>query len=300
MQMGESSSSSLLGSVINVSQDRDGVRIDAPHGWEINDVHHQWTKNETYHYETGNVFHLTSGQVLHTNLNTAEVHTTANVLTMHVDMTPIQVHINRNLIGGIRFHYEPNIRTRSYHYHHGHFVNLNSSSATEAGEIELHASQKIDFSSAPQLSSYMAVLSAAPPTTGKMTLKADGEMNLHSKENIKIVSGTNRKTSLSFTTTEAALDSETVGVFGGITLLLCGGSSNIELENDKITLMAGSTSCVFDKTANAIAANARSVSLNGKVMLGNPSASASPSRRQSIDESKSDSAPDSKRGSVPS
>lgn len=261
---------------MNVSQDRDGVRIDAPHGWEINDVHHQWTKNETHHYETGNILHMTSGQVLHANLNTVELHTTTNVLTTHVDLTPIQVHINQNPIGGIRFHYEPSKRTRSYHLHHGHFVNLNSSSATEAGEIELHASQKSDFRNAPQLSSYMAVLSAAQPTTGKMKLKADGEMNLHSKANIKIASGENSETKLSLTPahngarTEAKLSSEETFVSGEVKLSLTGGGSQIVVENNKTTINAGRTNCVFNGTSNSITTNANSSNFNGRINLGNP------------------------------
>ena len=279
--MGESSSYSMMGSVLSVSQDRDGVRIDAPHGWEINDVHHQWTKNETNHYETGNVFHMTSGQVLHTNLNTAEVHTTANVLTMHVDMTPIQVHFNRNMIGGIRFHYEPNIRTRSYHYHNGHFVNLNSSSATEAGEIELHASQKIDFSSAPQLSSYMAVLSAAPPTTGKMTLKADGEMKLHSKANIEIARGDRTHLTLS-TDNEAELGSSVTTVSGEQQVVLKAGPSEITLEQQSLRMNIAGMDVQFDGASRQIKTNATITNLNGKILLGNPSVSPPPlpARRQ--------------------
>jgi len=277
MQMGEFPSTSILGSVNLVSQDRDGVRIDAPHGWEIHDVHHLWNKNETYHWETGNVFHMTSGQVLHLNGNTAEVHTTANVLTMHLDITPLQVHINQNPIGGIRFHWEPSIRTRNYHYHNGHFVNVNSSSATEAGEIELHASQNDDFRNAPQLSKYrMSVLNATVPTTGKMTLKADGEMKLHSKANIKIASGENSETKLSLTPahngarTEAKLSSEETFVSGEVKLSLTGGGSQIVVENNKTTINAGRTNCVFNGTSNSITTNANSSNFNGRINLGNP------------------------------
>jgi len=281
--MGESSSSSLLGSVINVSQDRDGVRIDAPHGWEINDVHHQWTKNETHHYETGNVLHMTSGQVLHANLNLAEVHTTTNVFTMHVDITPLQVHFNQPLVPSLKAHIEPNFLTKTLHISAASHTVYQNHFHQSAGKIEIH-SKKFQPTTMVQ-----TILKGLKPASGKMTLEADGEMKLSSKGNIKIASGEDSETRLSLAPTNdngpgrAKLSSETTFVSARETLYLIGGGSDIEVEKNAISITTGQTTFNFDGAANRITSNATISEFNGRINLGSPSVASN--RRPSVSDS---------------
>ena len=253
--MGESTSYSMMGSVLKETQDREGVRIDAPHGWVINDVHHLWNKNETYHWETGNIFHMTSGQVYHANLNVAEVHTTTNALTMHVDLSPLHVHLNQ-MAAGIQFHYEPDSRIRKYHVHGGHLINVDNHFATEAHEIELHATKKLGL-------------------MGTMALEAGGAMTLESKSSIALESSSgNNKASLSLSGTDgnATLHSKnTTAVSGSTKTLVLGGDSTILLKNNSLELQSGSTTVSL--SPGKLATNGSDTKLNGKVTIGQPAIS---------------------------
>ncbi len=54
---------------LGIGGNRDGVRIVAPHDLQEHDEHKIWTKKNTWHWETGWVWHLTQGQVLHVDAN---------------------------------------------------------------------------------------------------------------------------------------------------------------------------------------------------------------------------------------
>ena len=254
--MGESTSYSMMGSVLKQSQDREGVRIDAPHGWVINDVHHAWTKNETYHWQTGNIFHMTSGQVFHANLNLAEIHTTTNVLTMHVDMTPLQAHFNQAFTG-IQVHYEPDSRIRKYHWHGGHWMNVVNLFETEAHEIELSATKD------PK--------DPATLTPGTMSLKADGELRLESKKHIVLESSQAAKAFLFLGGTDgnAKLDSGNItAVSGSNQALVQGADSTIVLKTGNLELKSGNT--FVSLSPGKLVTSGDNTQLKGKVTIGEP------------------------------
>jgi len=244
----------MMGSVLKETQDREGVRIDAPHGWVINDVHHLWNKNETYHWETGNVFHMTSGQVYHANLNVAEVHTTTNALTMHVDLSPLHVHLNQ-MAAGIQFHYEPDSRIRKYHVHGGHLINVDNHFATEAHEIELHATKKLGL-------------------MGTMALEAGGEMSLGSDMSITLIAGKvdqKRHSRLELLVDAILHSGKTTTVHGDDEARLEGGNSEITLKTGELKLESGAASVKLDN--GNLTTNGTDTKLNGKVTIGQPAVS---------------------------
>jgi hypothetical protein len=278
--MGESTSYSMMGSVLKQSQDREGVRIDAPHGWVINDVHHAWTKNETYHWETGNIFHMTSGQVYHANLNLAEVHTTTNALTMHVDMTPIQVHMNQGLSPvKLEVHLEPCFNTRTHHIHKGkhgsHFNELEQ----EAGEIKIHAVRGVhEIGGIPLLSKFMAGLESMAgikPTPGTLSLTADGEMTLLTKETMALCSATTKSSTSLLLDGDRGLvrlesQGKTVVQSSEETLVQVGESTIVLLKNNSCELLTKDASVTLGDgklTTNAPGGTR----LTGKVSLGEAS-----------------------------
>jgi hypothetical protein len=265
MQMGESTSYSMLGSVINVSQDRDGVRIDAPHGWEIHDVHHLWNKNETYHWETGNIFHMTSGQVLHLNFNSAEAHTTLNALTMHVDGTPLNVHIGQKLLA-FDVHLEPSGLHKQINVHGGPVHHVLNQFEQTAQEVTLTSKTAVSFLK-------KTVLNHPADHPGRMTFKADAEMSLKSNASIKLESPNAGTVSLSLNdpASEAILRSTTTTVEGTTEAKMNGGDSKISVQSQKLELSCGNASVKIEN--NILTTSGTETKLNGKVTLGNPATS---------------------------
>ncbi len=270
--MGEFPSTSILGSVNLVSQDRDGVRIDAPHGWEIHDVHHQWNKNKTLHIETGMVFHVTSGQVFHSNLNTAEVHTTANVLTMHFDVTPLNVHLRPAFIG-IDVHMELSQFRKHVNVHggHHHLLVKNFHQTSQAVHI---TSTKKPLSGWDKAADVMA---KSPGHRGTMTLEADGEMTLESNEEIKLAalrlgeSGASAGVVIQETGLASFFAKELLSLVGEERTLVKGGSSEVTIENGEIKVKSGAASVTLSN--GNLTTSATETKLNGKVTLGNPATS---------------------------
>jgi len=234
---------------------RDGVHIQAPHYVERHAEHKTWTSDNTYHWETGWVWHVTSGQVLHQNLNAMELHTTSNVVTMHLDITPMQIHVNQ-MLTGIQFHYEPATRIRKYHVHGGGVINVNNHFATEAHEIELHATEKLGLD-------------------GTMTLEADRDMTLVSKQSVVLESssGANKASlSLSGTHGTARLYSKLSTIVSGDTKTrVLGGDSTILLKQSSLELQSGSTTVSL--SPGKLETNGTDTKLNGRVTLGNPAVS---------------------------
>jgi len=260
----------MLGSVINKSQDREGVRIDAPHGWEIHDVHHQWTKNETFHWETGNVFHMTSGQVYHANLNLAELHTTTNVLTMHFDLTPLNVHLRPAFIG-MDVHMELSPLRKHYNYHKGHHHLLVSNFHQESQAVHIKSTTK-------EQSGWDRRADIGPRTPagqkGKMTLEADGVMTLSSTSEMKLLSGPENNPKAWLTLNggdgQAGLTSNKLTtVNSNIRTSISRGLENtIDLTNDSLSLQKGGARVVLRD--NDLTTNATTTALNGRVQIGNP------------------------------
>ena len=268
--MGESTSYSMMGSVLKPSQDREGVRIDTPHGWVINDVHHEWTKNETYHWETGNIFHMTSGQVFHANLNLAEVHTTTNALTMHVDITPLNVHM-RPLPIGFDVHIEASHFRKHVNVHggHHHLLVSNFHQESQAVHIKSTTNAQSGWDKAADL------LSHSPDHSGTMTLEADGEMKLRGNSvalNTGGSAGTIAKLDLGITQGAARIyTSKTVAVDSGTKTVVSGSNSFITLKKDTLDLKTARVTITLSN--GNLTTSARSTTLNGKVTLGQPATS---------------------------
>ena len=265
--MSESTSSSMMGSVLKQTQDREGVHIDTPHGWVINDVHHAWTKNETYHWETGNIFHMTSGQVLHVNLNTVEVHATMNVLTMHVDITPLNVHIIQSFLG-IDVHIEAGHLRKHVNIHGGHHHQLVSNFHQESQAVHIESTKK-----AQSLSDKAADLLAHGPDAkhlGTMNLEAEGNMTLQG-DTIVLNAGTAKEAAqlnLGQIPGVARMSaSKTAGVYSDLTEV-AGGNSTITLIKDKLDLKT--TGVSISLGGKNLTTNATETVLNGKVTIGNP------------------------------
>jgi hypothetical protein len=261
----------MMGSVLKETQDREGVRIDAPHGWVINDVHHLWNKNETYHWETGNVFHMTSGQVYHANLNLAEVHTTTNALTMHVDLTPLNVHM-RPVPIGIDVHLEASHLRKHVNVHGGHHHQLVS---------DFHqSSQSVHITSTTRpLSGWdkaADVLAHGPDHRGTMTLEADGEMKLESDESIELevyLGGTSQAgVSISSKDGFALLSGKKTAMLSSDErVFVTGGDSTATLQKNKLVLESGAASVKLDN--GNLTTNGTDTKLNGKVTIGQPAVS---------------------------
>jgi hypothetical protein len=263
--MSESTSYSMMGSVLKQSQDREGVRIDTPHGWVINDVHHEWTKNETYHWETGNIFHMTSGQVYHANLNLAEVHTTTNALTMHVDITPLNVHM-RPLPIGFDVHIEASHFRKHVNVHGGHHHQLVSNFHQESNAVHITSTkqQQTGWDKAADL------LAHGPDADhlGTMTLEADGEMTLESMEKVTLQGGS--ETSLYLGPNGfAAVKSKTKTFVGSDKqVAVNGGGSTINVKKDQLDLTSGSA--LVSLTQGNLKTSANKTELNGTVHIGQP------------------------------
>jgi hypothetical protein len=255
----------MMGSILPPSENREGVLIEAPHGWEINDVHHQWNKNETYHWETGNTFHMTSGQVLHVSLNLAELHTTANVATMHLDITPLNVHM-RPMPIGFDVHIEASHLRKHVNVHGGHHHQLVSNFHQESQAVHIKSTTKAQsgWDKAADL------LAHSPDHLGTMTLEADGEMTLESKTSIRL--SANARGMLHF---DNKGNAELV-VTDNVTLasrktVVKAGNSEATLKNGELKLESGAA--IVTLSNGNLTTNGTETKLNGKVTLGQPATS---------------------------
>ena len=267
--MGESTSYSMMGSVLKQSQDREGVRIDAPHGWVINDVHHAWTKNETYHWETGNIFHMTSGQVYHASLNLAEVHTTTNALTMHVDMTPINFHMRPNPVG-IDVHLDISPLRKHINLHCGHHHDIMRTFSHTAQELHLESERR-------PLPSWASLAAVGPPPAhpGTITLAADDEMLLKSYELIDLValswgeSAPSAAVTINETGEAIFYAKKLLNLASNEETLVEGGGSQVALKDGEINIKAGKASVTLNdgKLTTTATGGTR---IKGRVSLGEP------------------------------
>ena len=266
--MGEFPSTSLLGSVNLVSQDRDGVRIDAPHGWEIHDVHHQWNKNKTLHIETGMVFHVTSGQVFHSNLNTAEVHGTANALTMHVDFTPLNVHIALKPLA-----FDVHIARSGKH---GHWNVGGGGHHTLVGEIHQEAQDVRITSTQRELgfADKRANVSKAPAQKGNMPLEAERVLTIKASTSIgleaRVNPDNNNYASLSLNQDGNSTLRSTVRslVHSDTATGVVGGNSQIQLENDRLVLTSAAASVRL--SGGNLTMQGNNTVFRGRVRIGDP------------------------------
>jgi hypothetical protein len=246
----------------------DGVRIKAPHYLEQHDEHRSWTSNKTWHFETGWVYHVTAGQVLHQNLNLAEIHTTSNLMTMHLDITPLNVHIGQKLLA-FDVHIEPSRLHKQINVHGGPVKHVMNEFEQRAQEVTLTSTSKaLDFFE-------KTVLNHPAKNPGKMTFKADGLMSLKSNASIRLESPYIDPVSLSLNAVpgQAILTSTTTTVRGTTQANVAGGGSfanvgkgNIELNNAR--------GCSVVLNGNTLTTNATNTHLNagagGKVYIGQP------------------------------
>lgn len=249
----------------------DGVRIKAPHYLEQHDEHRTWTSNKTWHFETGWVYHVTAGQVLHQNLNLAEIHTTSNLMTMHLDITPLNVHIGQKL-AALDVHLEPSYLHKQYNYHGGSVHHVLNQFEQTAQEVKLTVKSKdIDF---------LHKLDLGHPAEhpGTMTLEADGVMSLKSEASIQLRGGQNdtlSKLDLSKDEGKAVLQSKTkTFVYSSTETVLAGGPPNREqgsaivLKQGNLLLSSGEARVTL--VNGNLTTTANDTKLNGKVTLGQP------------------------------
>ena len=260
--MSESTSFSMMGSVLKQTQDREGVHIDTPHGWVINDVHHAWTKNETYHWETGNIFHMTSGQVLHVNLNTVEVHATTSVLTMHVDITPLNVHIIPLPIG-IDVHIEASHLRKHVNIHGGHHHQLVSNFHQESQAVHIASTVK-----APSgWDKWADRLAHGPEQPGAMILEADEAMTL--KGNSIVLKTVDAYVTVGELAGYALIYADKYLILKGTKTCLAGDGPVINLRKDNVELENGKGASIKLSDAN-ITTEATKTELKGRVEIGQP------------------------------
>ena len=244
----------------------DGVRIKAPHYLEQHDEHRTWTSNKTWHFETGWVYHVTAGQVLHQNLNLAEIHTTSNLMTMHLDITPLNVHIGQKLLA-FDVHIEPSGLHKQINVHGGPVHHVLNQFEQTAQEVTLTSKTAVNFLQE-------TVLNHRAKNPGKMNFKADGLMSLKSNASIRLESPYIDPVSLSLNAVpgQAILTSTTTTVRGTTQANIAGGGSfanvgkgNIELNNAR--------GCSFVLNGDTLTTHATNTHLNGKVELGQPATS---------------------------
>jgi len=247
----------------------DGVRIKAPHYLEQHEDHRIWTSNNTWHFETGWVYHVTAGQVLHQNLNLAEIHQTSNVLTMHVDLTPLNVHLRPALIG-IDVHMELSKFRKHVNVHKGHHQLLVSNFHQESQAVHIKSTTR------PQTgweSKADIAPSAAAGREGTMTLEAERAMSLNSNTEIRLLSGPpddNPGASLVLTgrDREARLSSNRTTVNSETETHVQGANSQIHLENNRLALTSAAASVVLNE--GNLTTNGTQTRINGTVTLGQP------------------------------
>lgn len=252
---------SLLGAV--TSAKRDGVRVEGPHYLEQHNVHRVWTKENTWHWETGSVFHLTSGQVLHVD---------ANLIETHVNASPIQVHMGLMPIG-VTVHAEASHRRKHINLHGGHHHHLVSNFHQSSQAVHIESTTR-PLSGWDEAADFLA---DSPEHRGTMTLEADKEMRLETSE----------------TLTLAALQPDDVAPLAAVVIdksgeatlyakqmlnvasdkvtLVKGGSSEITLQNGELKLKSGKASVALSD--GNLTTTATETKLNGRVTLGQPATS---------------------------
>jgi len=247
----------------------DGVRIKAPHYLEQHDEHRSWTSNKTWHFETGWVYHVTAGQVLHQNLNLAEIHTTSNLMTMHLDITPLNVHIGQKLLA-FDVHFEPSYLHKQYNVHGGKVKHVLNQFEQTAQEVTLTSTSKaLDFFE-------KTVLNHPAHHPGTMTFKADGKMTLQGGASIRLEGGPDNNQaalSLSETTGKALLYSKQgATVYSSTqTSVLGGNNSSIVLKNGSLELKSGTATVSL--SPGKLETNGNYTKLNGTVHIGQPAIS---------------------------
>ena len=241
----------------------DGVRIKAPHYLEQHDEHRSWTSNKTWHFETGWVYHVTAGQVLHQNLNLAEIHTTSNLMTMHLDITPLNVHIGQKLLA-FDVHLEPSGLHKQINVHGGPVHHVLNQFEQTAQEVTLTSTSRVlDFFD-------KTVLNHPAHDPGTMTFKADGAMTLESKASIAL--SANLKGMLSFDNNGNAELAVTENIkLASRKTVVKAGNSEVTLETDEIKLESGAASVSLSN--GNLTTTATQTRLNGRVTLGDPAAS---------------------------
>jgi len=210
---------------------------------------------------------VTAGQVLHQNLNLAEIHTTANVLTMHVDLTPLNVHIAQKVLA-FDVHITPSAK-------HGHWNVGGGGHHTLVGEIHQEAQDVRITSTQRELgfADKRADVSHAPARKGNMTLKADEVMSLSSTREMRLLSGPDGNPGalleLNGRDSEACLSSNRQTTVRSVTrtLVTGGKGTGILLETGSLKLSARGASVTLG--GDKLTMNATSgTRINGKVSLG--------------------------------
>ena len=263
--------------MVGLSVNRDGVRIEAPHDLQEHDEHKIWTKKNTWHWETGWVWHFTQGQVLHVD---------ANLVETHINMSPIQVHMNQGILPvNLKVHVEPNFMTRTHHFHAGRHGSHFNELEQEAGEIELHAVRRVSgVGTIPGLSAIAAGLKSMAgikPTPGTLTLKADGEMTLESPTKLSLQQTLNRG-SLSLERGQAKLSSDDLtDISSNTKVCLDGSGATATFEHKIVAFNNGSGSSIKCDGAK-IQTDSTRTQLNGRVYLGNPAVAPPAGRRTQL------------------
>ena len=254
--------SSALGAILRITDRTAGGDYD------VHDSHKSWNKRYTEHYETGVVIHVTSGNVVHGNLNLFELHSTANLLTAHLDVTPINVHIAQKLLA-LDVHIAPSKK-------HVHWNVGGGGHHTVVGEIRQEA-QAVRITSRTddlEWADARADVSnaSAPAQRGNMTLEAARAMSLRSNESMKLESPYAGTASLKLNDPagQAILRSTTTTVEGTAEARIAVGPSSANVQTGNISLNNGQrTTVVLDgPTLTTVADNTY---LNGRVHIGDPS-----------------------------
>ena len=247
--------------MVGLSVNRDGVRIEAPHDLQEHDEHKIWTKKNTWHWETGWVWHLTQGQVLHVD---------ANLVETHINMSPIQIHMGLMPLG-LTVHTEFSHLRKHINYHGGHHHDVMK-------EFSQHA-QVVSIETKKTRTTFGALsdIGKSPKNAGDMTLKAEGKMTLQGTTSIRLQGGPDNNqaaVSLSETTGKALIYSKQGTTVYSSTQTSVGGGKNssMVLKNGSLELKSGDSS--FKLINGKLETNATGgTQLNGKVSLGQPSIS---------------------------
>jgi|688.fasta_scaffold94834_2 hypothetical protein len=245
--------------MVGLSVNRDGVRIEAPHDLQEHDEHKIWTKKNTWHWETGWVWHLTQGQVLHVD---------ANLVETHINMSPIQIHMGLMPLG-LTVHAEASHFRKHINLHGGHHHDVMREFSQHAQVVSIETKKTRTTFGA------LADIGKDPLNAGKMTLGAEGAMSLYSDDSIRLLGGPGPKVaalSLSKSEGEAVLFSKKQTVVSSATETVVAGGDNslISLKKGDLDLKSGAASVKLSQ--GNLTTNATETRLNGRVTLGQPAA----------------------------
>jgi hypothetical protein len=237
--------------MVGLSVNRDGVRIEAPHDLQEHDEHKIWTKKNTWHWETGWVWHLTQGQVLHVD---------ANLVETHINMSPIQIHMGLMPLG-LTVHAEASHFRKHINFHGGHHHDVMREFSQHAQVVSIETKKTRTTFGA------LADIGNDPLNAGEMALKAEGVMTLDSKTAITL--SANLKGMLRFDNkgnAELAVTEE-VNLISRKTVLKA-GNSEVTLKTGEIKLESGAASISLSN--GNLTTNGGDTKLNGKVTIGQP------------------------------